>query len=44
MALAVIMGGHLRIVLRLTIVGERIAAVEAVADPKRISQFEVEVL
>jgi hypothetical protein len=31
-ALAVIMGGQLRIVLRLTITGDRISAVEAVAD------------
>jgi RNA polymerase sigma factor (sigma-70 family) len=43
-ALAVIMGGRLRIVLRLTIAGERIAAVEAVADAERVGLFEVEVL
>ena len=44
MALAVILGGQLRIVLRLTISGERISAVEAVADAERIGGFDVEVL
>jgi RNA polymerase sigma factor (sigma-70 family) len=44
LALAVIFGGRLRIVLRLTITGERIAAVEAVADAERIGEFDVEVL
>ena len=44
MALAVIFGGQLRIVLRLTITGDKIAAVEAVADAERISRFDVEVL
>ncbi len=44
MALAVIFGGRLRIVLRLTITGERISAVEAVADPEQISEFDVEML
>ena len=43
-ALAVIMGGQLRIVLRLTISGDRISAVEAVADAGRIGRFDVEVL
>jgi RNA polymerase sigma factor (sigma-70 family) len=43
-ALAVIMGGRLRIVLRLTISNDRIAAVEAVANAERISQFDVSVL
>jgi ketosteroid isomerase-like protein len=43
-ALAVIMGGQLRIVLLLTISGARISAVEAVADAERIGQFDVEVL
>ena len=42
MALAVIMGGQLRIVLRMTMTGDRIVAVEAVADAERIGQFEVE--
>ena len=36
LALAVILGGQLRIVLRLTISGERISAVDAVADAERI--------
>ena len=44
LALAVIFGGQLRIVLRLTLSGERIAAVEAVADAERIGTFDVEVL
>jgi RNA polymerase sigma-70 factor (ECF subfamily) len=43
-ALAVIMGGQLRIVLLLIISGDRISAVEAVADADRIGQFDVEVL
>ena len=44
MAVAVIFGGQLRIVLRLTMAGDRIAGVEAVADAERIDEFEVEVL
>jgi hypothetical protein len=44
MAIAVIVGGQLRIVLRLTIAGDGIAAVEAVADSERIGEFEVDVL
>jgi RNA polymerase sigma factor (sigma-70 family) len=44
MALAVIFGGQLRIVLRLTITGGRIAAVEAVADAERIGRFDCRVL
>ena len=44
MALAVHFGGRLRIVLRLTMTGERISAVEAVADPNQISEFDVEIL
>jgi RNA polymerase sigma-70 factor (ECF subfamily) len=44
MAVAVIFGGQLRIVLRLTMAGDRIAGVEAVADAERIDAFEVEVL
>jgi RNA polymerase sigma-70 factor, ECF subfamily len=43
-ALAVIFGGKLRIVLRLAIAGDRISGVEAIADAKRISEFDVEVL
>jgi RNA polymerase sigma factor (sigma-70 family) len=44
LALAVSFGGQLRIVLRLTISGDRIAAVEAVADAGQIAEFDVEVL
>ena len=44
LALAVIFGGQLRIVLRLTISGDRIAAVEAVADAERIGQFDITIL
>jgi len=44
MAIAVIVGGQLRIVLRLTIAGDGIAAVEAVTDSERIGEFEVDVL
>jgi RNA polymerase sigma-70 factor (ECF subfamily) len=41
---AVSFGGHLRIVLELTFDGEKIAGIEAIADPARIAQFAVEVL
>ncbi len=44
LALAVIMGGQLRIALRLTFSGDRIAAVEAVADAERLGRFDLEVL
>jgi RNA polymerase sigma-70 factor (ECF subfamily) len=44
MAVAVIFGGKLRIALRLTFSGDRIAAVDAVADAGRIAGFDVEVL
>jgi RNA polymerase sigma-70 factor (ECF subfamily) len=44
LALAVIFGGRLRIVLRLTIDGERITAIEAVADPQRIAGYDVALL
>jgi RNA polymerase sigma factor (sigma-70 family) len=43
-AVVVILGGQLRIVLRLTMNGDKIAAVEAVADAERISRFDFEVL
>jgi len=43
MALAVIFGGKLRIVLQLTIAGDRIAEVEAVADAERIGRFDCRV-
>jgi RNA polymerase sigma-70 factor (ECF subfamily) len=42
-AVAVIFGGRLRIVLRLTISGDRIAGVDAVADAGRLAEFDVEV-
>ena len=44
LAIAVIFGGQLRVVLRLAITGERISALDAVADAERIGQFDVEVL
>jgi RNA polymerase sigma factor (sigma-70 family) len=44
LALAVIMGGQLRIVLRLTMKGDRIAGVEAIADAERLGQFDLEML
>ena len=44
LAVAVIVGGQLRIVLRLTLSGERISAVEAVADAERLNSFDVTVL
>ncbi|MBR1151626.1 sigma-70 family RNA polymerase sigma factor [Bradyrhizobium sp. JYMT SZCCT0428] len=44
LAVAVVLGGQLRIVLRLTISGERISALDAVADAEAIGTFDVEVL
>jgi hypothetical protein len=44
LAVAVIFGGQLRIVLHLTVSGERISAVEAVADAERLASFDVTVL
>jgi RNA polymerase sigma-70 factor (ECF subfamily) len=44
LGVAVTIGGRLRIVLRLTISGERISAIEAVADADRIAAFEVEMI
>jgi len=44
LAIAVILGGQLRVVLRLTIADDRIAAVEAVADAEQLGQLDVEVL
>jgi RNA polymerase sigma-70 factor (ECF subfamily) len=43
-ALAVVLGGQLRVVVRLTVTGDRIAALEAVADPERIAAMRVEML
>jgi RNA polymerase sigma-70 factor (ECF subfamily) len=44
LALAVILGGQLRVVLRLTIAGDRIAAIEGVADSGQIGEFDIEML
>ncbi|WP_420966918.1 sigma-70 family RNA polymerase sigma factor [Bradyrhizobium sp. B120] len=41
---AVILGGALRVVLRVTISGDRIAAIDATAEPAQIETFNVEVL
>ena len=43
-AFAVILGGQLRIVVRLTITGDKIAALEAVADAERIGGLDVAIL
>jgi RNA polymerase sigma factor (sigma-70 family) len=42
--LAVIFGGKLRIALNLTITEDRIVAIEAVADPERLSEMDLAVL
>jgi RNA polymerase sigma factor (sigma-70 family) len=42
--IAVIFGGRLRIALNLTISGDRIVGIEAVADPERLRQFDLKVL
>ena len=44
LGLAVILGGQLRVVLRLTISDERITGMEAVADSEAIAKLDVEVL
>jgi RNA polymerase sigma factor (sigma-70 family) len=44
LALAVIFDGQLRIVARLTISGERISAIDAVADAEQIGEFDVTLL
>ena len=44
MGLAVAFGGRLRIVLQLTIEGDRITAIEAVADPQRLRGFDLALL
>jgi SnoaL-like domain len=44
LALAVMLGGQLRVVVRLTISGERISAIEAIADAERIGEFDVTLL
>lgn len=42
--LAVILGGQLRIVVRMELEGERIVGIESIADPARIAAFDVEYL
>jgi RNA polymerase sigma-70 factor (ECF subfamily) len=42
--LTVILGGQLRIALNLTIAEDRIVAIEAVADPERLSEMDLAVL
>ncbi|WLR93552.1 sigma-70 family RNA polymerase sigma factor [Shinella zoogloeoides] len=42
--LAVILGGQLRVVVRMEVEGERIVGIESIADPARIAAFEVEYL
>jgi hypothetical protein len=44
LALAVIFGGQLRIVVRLTISGERISAIDAIADADQIGEFDITLL
>jgi RNA polymerase sigma factor (sigma-70 family) len=44
LAVAVILGGQLRVILRLAFAGDRISAVEAIADEERIAGMEAEVL
>jgi RNA polymerase sigma factor (sigma-70 family) len=42
--LAVILGGELRIVVRMEVAGDQITAIDSIADPARIAAFEVEYL
>jgi len=44
MAIAVVFGGRLRLILELRFAGERIASIQAVADPDRLQGFDVAVL
>lgn len=44
MAIAVVFGGRLRLVLELTFAGERIAGIQAIADPDRVQSFDVAIL
>jgi RNA polymerase sigma-70 factor (ECF subfamily) len=41
---AVLIRGHLRFVLRMTMAGDKIAAIETFADPARIAAFEITML
>ncbi|MGJ7040408.1 RNA polymerase sigma-70 factor (ECF subfamily) [Shinella sp. BE166] len=42
--LAVILGGELKIVVRMEVAGDQITAIDSIADPARIAAFEVEYL
>jgi len=42
--LAVIFGGRLRIAVRLTIVGDRIVAIDGIADPQTLRGLDVTLL
>lgn len=44
LGLAVILGGELRIVVRMALEGDHIVEIESIADPVRIAAFEVEYL
>lgn len=44
LGLLVAPGGHLRVVLRLTIAGDRIVGIEAVADPERLAGLDLALL
>jgi RNA polymerase sigma-70 factor (ECF subfamily) len=44
LALAVIFGGQLRVVVRLTISGKRISAIDAIADAEQIGEFDITLL
>jgi len=44
LGVAVILGGALRVVLRVSLAGERIAAIEAVGDSERLAEIDLEVL
>jgi RNA polymerase sigma-70 factor (ECF subfamily) len=41
--LAVVLQGRLRIVLALTISDDRIMAIDAIADPEHVAQFDVQI-
>jgi RNA polymerase sigma-70 factor (ECF subfamily) len=44
LGLAVILGGRLRIVIHMTVANDRIVAIEAIADPARIRDVDLEIL
>jgi hypothetical protein len=44
LGIPVVIHGHLRIVLRLTIANGKIAAIEAIADPERLGRLDVKIL